>query len=97
MQVDFLFVSKRTDGSLGVSTVDPHGDHPADARPKLVALADYAERFGDYFVRIDSITKIGDELRFLDLTNSAVREGIRAFTGTKVEALYESEHATPYA
>ncbi|MEI7548673.1 MAG: hypothetical protein WCK21_11550 [Actinomycetota bacterium] len=39
LQVDFLVVSRRDDGSLGVSIIDPHGDYLADTRPKVQALA----------------------------------------------------------
>jgi hypothetical protein len=40
LQVDFLAISKRDDGTLAASIVDPHGDHLADAKFKLRALAD---------------------------------------------------------
>ena len=62
------------DGSLGASIVDPHGDHLADARAKLRALAAFAEQFGDRFVRIESIAKVDDgSLRVLDLGDPTVR------------------------
>ena len=38
-------------GRWRASIVDPHGDHLADARAKLQALAMFAEQFGDRFVR----------------------------------------------
>ena len=57
LQPDFIFVSRRSDGSLGASIVDPHGDHLADARAKLRALADFAERFADRFVRVESVAR----------------------------------------
>ena len=56
-------VSRRSDGTLGVSIIDPHGDYLADTRPKLQALARYAELYGDHYVRIESIVKVGDQLR----------------------------------
>jgi len=37
LQVDFIVVSRRDDGSLAASIVDPHGDHLADAKGKLRA------------------------------------------------------------
>lgn len=77
---------------------DPHGDHLADAKAKLLGLADYAERFGDRFVRIESIAKIGNgTLRSLDLLNKRVRAAVRAFQGGKVTALYESDAADDYS
>ena len=69
----------------------------ADARAKLQALAAFAERFGDRFVRIESVAKVDDgSLRVLDLADSAVRAGVVAFEGGKVTALYQSEHSRPY-
>ena len=97
LQPDFLVVSRRTDGSLGASIVDPHGDHLADARGKLQALADFAERHGDRFIRIESLAKVDGGLRVLDLTNAAVRAAVQAFDGAKVSVLYESDLARPYA
>lgn len=47
LQPDFIVVSRRDDGSLAASIVDPHGDYLADARGKVKALADFAERFGN--------------------------------------------------
>jgi hypothetical protein len=41
LQVDFVVVSRRDDGTHAASIVDPHGDHLADAKFKLRALADY--------------------------------------------------------
>lgn len=94
LQPDFVVVSKRSDGSLGVSIIDPHGDHLADAKNKLKALASYAERFGDQFVRIESITEASDgSLRSLDLKEKSVRAVIEEFTGAEVGTLYESAEA----
>ncbi len=60
LQPDFIVVSRRSDGTLGASIVDPHGDHLADARAKIQALASFAEQFGDRFVRIESVAKVED-------------------------------------
>lgn len=35
VQPDFLIVSRRDDGSLGISIIDPHTDHLADAKNQL--------------------------------------------------------------
>ena len=96
LQVDFLVVSRRGDGTLGVSIIDPHGDHLADARAKLHALAGYAEAHGDAYVRIESVAETGDGLRVLDLHDPAVRAAVRDFAGGKVTTLYESDSARPY-
>ena len=97
LQPDFVVVSRRDDGSLGVSIVDPHGDHLADAKNKLKALARYAERFGDQFVRIESITEASDgTLRSLDLKEEAVRQAVADFAGAEVATLYESTVSMPF-
>ncbi|MDQ2942902.1 MAG: hypothetical protein M3R21_04430, partial [Candidatus Dormibacteraeota bacterium] len=97
LQPDFIILSRRSDGTFGASIVDPHGDHLADARAKLRALADLAERFSDRFVRVESVAQVEDgSLRALDLGNPAVRAEVIAFKGGKVTALYQSQHARPY-
>jgi type III restriction enzyme len=97
LQPDFIIASRRTDGTLGASIVDPHGDYLADARAKIQALATFAERFGDRFVRIESVAKVEDgSLRVLDLADPAVRAEVLAFQGATVTALYQSERSRPY-
>jgi hypothetical protein len=97
LQPDFIVVSRRSDGTLGASIVDPHGDHLADARAKIRALAAFAEQFGDRFVRVESGAQVEDgSLRVLDLGDPAVRAEVLAFQGGQVTALYQSEHSRPY-
>jgi len=97
LQVDFLVVSRRDDGSLAASIVDPHGDHLADAKVKLRALADFADVHGDRFIRIVSIAKGSDgSLRVLDLLEPHVRVAVGNFEGAKVTSLYDSAVAVPY-
>jgi type III restriction enzyme len=97
LQPDFIVVSRRTDGTLGASIVDPHGDYLADARGKLQALATFAQEFSDRFVRVESVAKVEDgSLRVLDLADPTVRAEILAFQGGKVTVLYQSEHSRPY-
>lgn len=97
LQVDFLIISKRDDGTLAASIVDPHGDYLADAKAKLRALADFADHHGEQFLRIQSIAKTTDStLRVLDLLEPDVRKAVRDFEGGKITALYESKYATPY-
>ena len=97
LQIDFLIVSRRDDGTLAASIVDPHGDHLADAKAKLRALADFADCHGERFLRIQSVAKAADgTLRCLDLLDADVRKAVRTFEGGKVSVLYESAHAAPY-
>ncbi len=91
---DFVFFTEHDDGTIGASIVDPHGHHLGDALPKLRGLADYAERHGDHFQRIDAVAKIGDTLRVLDLTEPSVRAAVADATDTAT--LYGGEHATDY-
>jgi type III restriction enzyme len=97
LQPDFIIVSRRTDGTLGASIVDPHGDYLGDARAKVQALAKFAARFSDRFVRIESVAQAEDgSLRVLDLIDPAMRAEVLAFRGGKVTPLYQSEHSRPY-
>ena len=60
-------------------------------------LGDRLERFGDRFVRIESIARVDDGgLHVLDLMDPDVRSAVLAFEGGKVTALYESQHSQPY-
>jgi hypothetical protein len=97
LQIDFLIVSRRDNGTLAASIVDPHGDHLADAKAKLRALADFAENYQNQFLRIQSVALASDRtLRVLDLLDPGTRKAIRTFEGGKVSALYTSQHAMVY-
>jgi len=91
-----LVVSRRNDGTLGASIIDPHGDYLADARPKLQALARYAELHGEHYVRIESIVKVGTTLRVLDIHDLGVRAAVLEFDGAQVGSLYEGDLARDY-
>ncbi|MEJ7800277.1 MAG: hypothetical protein WKF60_07145, partial [Ilumatobacter sp.] len=96
VQPDFIVISRRDDGQLGASIIDPHGDHFADALNKLVALADFAEAHGERFVRIESIAHTTSGLRSLDLQDPGVRETVRAFDGAEVGSLYTGPGSGPF-
>lgn len=97
LQPDFIIVSRKDDGSFGLAILDPHGDHLADAKNKLKALAGYAEQFGSQLVRIESISQASDgSFRSLDLMDPKVREVLERFTGAEVGALYEHEVSLAY-
>lgn len=93
MQPDFIFFSLDHDGGIRASIVDPHGDHQADAMPKLRGLAGFAERYSNQFLRIDAVSKVGDELRVLDFTDASVRNAVE--TAASANSLYKSDKATP--
>ncbi|CAI9411644.1 DEAD/DEAH box helicase [Aestuariimicrobium sp. T2.26MG-19.2B] len=94
MRPDFLFFGSQHDGKIVVDLVDPHGHHLSDALPKLRGLADFAEKYGAEFRRIESIAETKGELKVLDLTKHHVRQAVRDATDAK--ALYESGVATAY-
>lgn len=76
------------------ATAYPHGHHLGDALPKLRGLADYAQRHGHHYQRIDAVAKVGDTLRVLDLTEPSVRAAVAA--ATDATTLDRSDHATDY-
>lgn len=47
-------VSSNHQGQPKVDLVDPHGHHLADAMPKLRGPADFAEKLGSEFRRVES-------------------------------------------
>ncbi len=94
LRPDFVFFTETDDGSIAATIVDPHGHHLGDALPKLRGLADYAERHGGHYQRIDAVTKIGDTFRVLDLTEASVRAAVAR--ATDAASLYQSSHATDY-
>lgn len=99
VQPDFIFIERDGSGALRPSILDPHGTHLADAMPKLLALADYAEDYGDRFLRIDSMAAVtrasaGDDasLVVLDMLDKDVRDKVRgaAVEGESAESLFKS-------
>lgn len=94
LRPDFIFFGTNHEGQVVADLVDPHGHHLADALPKLRGLADFAERFGAEFRRVESVAETGGVLRVLDLTKHNVRQAVRDATSAK--ALYESDLASDY-
>lgn len=87
--------------SFGISSYRQQhlgGDHLADALPKLRALADYAERHGGRYARIESVAKGSDGcVRKLSLHEASVRDTVRGFAGPRVTPLYDdAQVAKPY-
>jgi hypothetical protein len=94
MRPDFLFFSALPSGEIVVDIIDPHGYHLADALPKLQGLADYAEKFGDRYRRIEAVADGGSGLRRLDMTKPEVRAAVRV--ASSAEGLYKSTTAGDY-
>jgi hypothetical protein len=91
---DFIFFSKHSNGSIAADIVDPHGTYLADALPKLKGLARYAETHPGIYRRIESIVKVGDKLRVLDLTDAKVRRAVAE--ASDANSLYASRFASEY-
>jgi len=89
---DFIFFSEQNDGTITADIVDPHGTHLSDALPKLQGLAQYAEKHSNIYRRIESVAKVGDRLRVLDLTDPVVRKEISE--AKDVMNLYEGKYAS---
>jgi type III restriction enzyme len=102
MQPDFIFFFQKADREIAPAIVDPHGHHLNDALGKLKGLADFAEEFGDRFVRVEAITTNdkGDlgtaskgGLLMLDLTRPDIR---RVIHGAKSAAAAYRKSGIPY-
>jgi type III restriction enzyme len=91
---DFIFFATQSDGTVVADIVDPHGTHLSDALPKLQGLAKYAETHPDVYRRIETVAKVGDKLRLLDLTAASVRQAIAEAKDAKT--LYAGAHAIDY-
>lgn len=95
LRPDFVFFAQLPSGEVVADIVDPHGFHLADALPKLKGLADYAEKHGEHYRRVEAVAKIGSVYRVLDLTDHATRAEIRKASGA--EAAYRSGVAHDYS
>jgi len=91
---DFIFFARLDDESIVADIIDPHSYHLADALPKLKGLADYAERNGAIFRRIETVAELNGVYKVLDLQEKNVREAVRSATNAK--SLYESAFAVDY-
>lgn len=83
MRPDFLFFSKGAGGEIVADIVDPHGEHFAESLPKLRGLADYTEKHGSHFDRIEAVAKLDGSYRVLDLKAAEVRDLVRRVTSAK--------------
>lgn len=91
---DFLTIRQTSDG-LKIDIIDPHTSSFADAAPKLVGLAQYAQDHGAEFGRIESITVKDGEIRRLNLQDEKIREAIfkRIKTSSDVKSFFD-DYAT---
>jgi type III restriction enzyme len=94
MHPDFVFFHE-VGGEVKASIVDPHGTHLDDAVIKLKALAEFAQKFGEEFHRIEAVAQVGSTMKVLDMTKPAVRDGVLHEAKSAIE-FYESDFATEY-
>lgn len=83
MRPDFLFFSKDESGKIIADIVDPHGDYLAESLPKLRGLADYVEKHGLQYGRIEAVAEVDGSYRVLDLKAVEVRELVRRVHSAK--------------
>ena len=95
LRPDFVFFALLPNGDVVADIVDPHGFHLADATPKLKGMADYAEKHGGHYRRIEAIAKIGTGFRVLDLTDATTREAVQS--ASNAEAVYKSKIGHDYS
>ena len=91
---DFIFFGQLSGGTVVADIVDPHGTQFADAAPKIRGLARYAETYASVFRRVETVAKLGETFRVLDLTERNIRSALES--ATSIRALYESELASDY-
>lgn len=74
---DFIIVRKAK-GKLVMDLLDPHSSGLADAMAKARGLAEYAQKHGDHFGRIELIAKDAKgNLKRLDLNDETVRDKVK--------------------
>ncbi|MDO3394910.1 DEAD/DEAH box helicase family protein [Nocardioides sp. SOB44] len=95
MYPDFVMFHN-TDAGIRPSIIDPHGFFLADATVKLKGLAQYAEKHGDAYARIDAVAEVKGKLLALDLKSEAVRAELADVDDNEVEAFFQ-KHAGDYA
>jgi len=81
-------------GAIVADIVDPHRDFLADGASKLRGLADYAEKHGANYGRIEAIAEVDGSVLVLDLKAQAVRDTVRGVATSK-EA-YRNQLSRPY-
>ncbi len=94
MHPDFVFFNE-VDGKIVASIVDPHGHHLGDAHMKLKALAEFTERYGDAFHRIEALAEENGEMKVLDMKQEVVRKKVAVHEGTPAD-IYRSNVAVGY-
>jgi type III restriction enzyme len=86
---DFVVVRKSGKGFV-VDILEPHNDSYADALPKAIGLANFAERHHGAFGRLIFARKNGDRWELADMCDKAKRENTqKMLPGTSIEKLFD--------
>lgn len=92
---DFIFFTRRPDGSIAADIIDPHGIQFSDALPKLKGLAKYAEANAGIYRRIEVFAEVGGKFRVIDLTEPSTRTAVAS--AATIKDIYESSMASDYS
>lgn len=89
MYPDMLIVRTRNDGFV-FDILEPHDDSRSDNLYKAQGLAEFAERHGDRFQRIQLIRKKGESFIRLEMNKTAVRARVRhAASNPAIDAIFD--------
>jgi type III restriction enzyme len=91
---DFLFFVERKGGGIAVDIVDPHGVQFADALPRIVGLARYAEQHAGVYRRIEVVAEVSGKFRSVDLTEAPARRAV--LDAKSIKELFEDAAAADY-
>jgi type III restriction enzyme len=91
MYPDFLVFRKKGTG-FEVDILEPHASAFEDGWAKAVGLAEFAQQHGDtHFGRIELITKVGNELKRLDVNKPEIRQKVLGVqTNQHLKQLFEA-------
>lgn len=93
LRPDFIFFHQVNE-SMKASIIDPHSAHLGDALAKLIGYARFVENYPDEFFRVESVVKVEDEFRVLDINRADVREAI--LNADSALPLYTGEFSAKY-
>jgi type III restriction enzyme len=86
---DMLIVRSKKSGFV-FDVLEPHDDSRADNLPKAQGLAEFAEKHGDRFSRIQLIRKKAEAFIRLELNKTAVRSRVRqAASNPTLDAIFD--------
>ncbi|WP_288801560.1 DEAD/DEAH box helicase [uncultured Corynebacterium sp.] len=93
LRPDFIFFHE-ADGEVRASIVDPHSAHLGDSLPKLKAYVRFINSYPGEFHRVESVIKVKDEFRVIDINDSRVQEAI--LNAETAEPLFKTDLSHAY-